>query len=149
MKKYRHMPSGLRKLRYFLVNTSISKFKKGALAIILAKINIDMCKQASFVATCPVKNFTGQVVIIFSGYTCHQKICENIIPELKIYQRRLFSNYLVLISNIQIFPMRMHIGVIFCHFLLLVLSITKARKTNIWTKKDVHSPAPCWASTLD
>ena len=45
--------------------------------------------------------------------------------------------------------MKMHIGLIFSHFLLLVLSITVARKTNIWTKKDVHSPSPCWASTLD
>ena len=44
---------------------------------------------------------------------------------------------------------RMHIGLIFYHFLLLVLSITEARKTNIWTKEDVHSPSPCWASTLD
>ena len=29
--------------------------------------------------------------------------------------------------------MRMHIGLIECHFLLRVLSITEARKTNIWT----------------
>ena len=99
-----------------------------------------MCQKTSFVATCPVKNFTGQVAIISSGNTCQQKIFENIISELKIYQSRLFSNYLVLISKIQIFPMgldfmRMHIGLKFCHFLQLVLSIVEARKRNIWIKK--------------
>ena len=99
-----------------------------------------MCQKTSFVATCPVKNITGQVAIISSGNTCQQKIFENIISELKIYQSRLFSSYLVLISKIQIFPMGldfmwMHIGLKFCHFLLLVLSITEARKANILTKK--------------
>ena len=64
-----------------------------------------MCQKTSFVATCPVKNFTGQVAIISSGNTCQQKIFENIISELKIYQSRLFSSYLVLISKIWIFPM--------------------------------------------
>ena len=106
-----------------------------------------MCQKTSFVATCPVKNFTGQVVIISSGYTCQQKIFENIISELKIYQTRLFSSYLVFISKIQYSPMglyfmRMHIDLKFCYFLLLVLSITKARKRNIWIKKKmciVHS----------
>ena len=52
-----------------------------------------------------MKNFTGQVAIISSGNTCQQKIFENIISELKIYQSRLFSSYLVLISKIWIFPM--------------------------------------------
>ena len=99
-----------------------------------------MCRKTSFVATCPVKYFTGQVAIISSGNTCQQKIFENIISEQKIYQSILFSSYLVLISKIQIFPMGldfmwMHIGLKFCHFLLVVLSITEARKTNIWTKK--------------
>ena len=44
--------------------------------------------------------------------------------------------------------MRMHIGLLICHFLLSTLSITKSTKNKMMGKSGLYGLYPCWGSPV-